>query len=86
MVHEDSQASLQFMLKFREQRGRKTIRLHMTPDKGKNWYWGKVMYMATDDTAATGELYGMLLNIDDKKKVEDQLEQAQILASQVALK
>lgn len=86
MVHEDSKDSLQFLLNFREQRGRKTIRLHLTPDNGKNWYWGKVMYLASDDTAATGELYGLLLNIDDKKKVEDQLEQAQILASQVALK
>lgn len=86
MIHEDSKASFDFFMNFRQQRGRKTIRLHMTPDGGKSWYWFKVMYAATKESADSGELYGMMMNIDDKKKVEDQLEEAQQLASQVALK
>lgn len=86
MMHEDSKASFEFFMNFRHQRGRKTIRLHLTPDGGKSWYWFKMMYAATKESAETGELYGMMMNIDDKKKVEDQLEEAQLLASQVALK
>lgn len=86
MMHEDSKASFEFFMNYRKQSGRKTIRLHMSPDGGKSWYWFKMMYTATHEAAESGELYGMMLNIDDKKKVEDQLEEAQLLASQVALK
>ena len=86
MMHEDSKASFEFFMIYRKQRGKKTIRLHMSPDGGKSWYWFKMMYTATPETAESGELYGMMMNIDDKKKVEEQLEEAQLLASQVALK
>ena len=86
MVHEDSKASFEFLRNFRNQRGRKTVRLHLTPDEGKNWYWAEAMYTATDESAKKNELYGLLLNIDQKKETEEKLEQAQILASQVALK
>jgi len=86
IVHEDTKASFEFLKNFRNQRGRKTVRLHLSPDGGKNWYWAEAMYTATDESAKTGELYGMLLNIDQKKETEERLEQAQILASQVALK
>lgn len=86
VVHEDSRASYEFLKNFRQQRGKKTIRLHMTPDMGKHWYWGEITYTATDESAKTGKLYGLLLNIDQKKATEEQLEQAQLLASQVALK
>ncbi len=86
IVHKDSKASFEFLTNFRNQRGRKTVRLHLSPDGGQTWYWAEVMYTATDETAKTGELYGLLLNIDKKKETEEKLEQAQILASQVALK
>lgn len=85
-VHEDSKQSFEFLLNFREQRGKKSIRLHLSPDGGQQWYWAEVTYTATDESARTGELYGLLLNIDKKKQMEEQLEQAQFLASQVALK
>ena len=86
VVHEDSKASFEFLLNFRNQRGRKTVRLHLSPDKGNTWYWAEAMYTATEESAKTGELYGLLMNIDQKKDTEEKLEQAQILASQVALK
>ena len=86
IVHEDTKASFEFLKNFRNQRGRKTVRLHLTPDEGKHWYWAEAMYTATEESAKTGELYGLLLNIDQKKETEEKLEQAQILASQVALK
>ena len=86
IVHEDTKASFEFLMNFREQRGRKTVRLHLSPDGGQNWYWAEAMYTATEESAKTGELYGLLLNIDKKKETEEKLEQAQILASQVALK
>lgn len=86
MVHEDSKASFEFLKNFRNQRGRKTVRLHLSPDNGKSWYWAEAMYTATEESSKTGELYGLLLNIDQKKETEEKLEQAQILASQVALK
>jgi len=85
-VHEDSKASFNFLKNFREQRGKKTVRMRLTPDGGKRWFWTEATYTATDESARTGELYGLLMNIDQKKKTEEQLEQAQILASQVALK
>ena len=86
VVHEESKASFEFLKNFRNQRGRKTVRLRLSPDGGKNWYWAEAMYTATDESARSGELYGLLLNIDQKKETEEKLEQAQILASQVALK
>lgn len=86
MVHEDSLASYEFMLNFREQRGKKTVRLHLSPNGGGKWYWAEVTYTATDETAKTGKLYGLLMNIDQKKATEEELEKAQLLASQVALK
>lgn len=86
MVHENSKASFTYLQNFAEQRGRKTVRLCLSPNKGKDWYWAEAMYTATDESAKTGELYGLLLNIDEKKETEERLEKAQILASQVALK
>ena len=86
IVHDDTRASFEFLKNFRNQRGRKTVRLHLTPNGGKDWYWAEAMYTATEESAKTGELYGLLLNIDQKKETEEKLEQAQILASQVALK
>ena len=86
MVHENSKASFAYLLNFPKQRGRKTVRLCLSPDGGKNWYWAEAMYTATEESAKTGELYGLLLNIDEKKETEERLEKAQILASQVALK
>lgn len=85
-VHEQSLMSFDIIKNFRQQRGKKTVRLCMTPDGGKTWHWNEVTYTATDETARTGELYGLLLNIDRKKETEEKLEQAQILASEVALK
>ncbi len=86
IVHDDTKASFEFLKNFRNQRGRKTVRLHLSPDNGEHWYWAEAMYTATEESAKKGELYGLLLNIDQKKQTEEQLEQAQILASQVALK
>lgn len=86
MIHKDSQSSFKFLLDFRNQRGRKTVRLRLSPDGGTTWYWAEIMYTATEQSAHTGELYGLLMNIDKKKEVEEQLERAQELASQVALK
>ncbi len=86
MVDADSKPSMDFMLKYREQRGKKTVRIHVTPDDGMHWNWVEITYTATDESARTGELYGLLLNIDHKKEIEERLEQAQILASEVALK
>ena len=85
-IHEESKPSFEFLKNFREQRGKKTVRLRMSPDGGKRWFWAEATYTATDESARTGELYGLLMNIDQKKQTEEQLEQAQILASQVALK
>lgn len=85
-VHEDSKQSFEFLMNFREQRGKKSVRMHLSPDGGQQWYWAEVTYTATDESARTGELYGLLLNIDQKKQMEEQLEEAQALASQVALK
>ncbi len=85
LVHPESKASFDFIKNFREQRGRKAVRLRLSPD-GKRWYWAKVMYTVTEEAARTGDLYGLLINIDKKKETEEKLEQAQILASQVALK
>lgn len=86
MVHPDSKPSYEFLKNFREQRGKKVIRLHLSPDGGKSWYWGEVTYTANEETARTGRLYGLLMNIDQKKETEERLEQAQLLASEVALK
>lgn len=86
MVHPDSKQTLDFMLKYREQRGKKTVRLRTSPDGGNTWNWWEISYTANDETARTGDMYGLLLNIDHNKEIEETLEQAQILASQVALK
>ena len=86
MVHEDSRPSFEILKKFREQRGRKVIRLRMSPDGGKSWFWTEVTYTVTDEVARTGRLYGLLMNIDQKKETEEKMEQAQLLASEVALK
>ncbi len=86
MVHEDSKPSLKMLLDFPKQRGRKTLRMRISPDKKRTWYWIEVIYTATEKAAKTGELYGLLLNVDRQKEIEEKLEQAQILASQVALK
>ena len=85
-VHENSLPSFDFLMHFPEQRGRKTVRLCVSPDKGEHWYWIEVMYTASEESTRTGTLYGLLLNIDQKKQTEERLERAQVLASQVALK
>lgn len=85
MVHPESKASFDFLKNFRNQRGKKTVRMRLSPD-GNRWYWGEVIYTATDASAQSGKLYGLLMNIDKKKETEEQLERAQKLASQVALK
>ncbi|MCQ2229543.1 MAG: HAMP domain-containing histidine kinase [Bacteroidales bacterium] len=86
MVDEWSAWSLNTLLDFRNQRGRKSVRMHVTPDQGKRYFWIEVLYEATEETARTGELYGILLNIDEKKATEDQLTEAQRKSSEVALK
>ena len=86
MVHPDSKPSYEFLKNFREQRGKKVIRLHLSPDGGTTWFWAEVTYTANEETARTGKLYGLLMNIDQKKETEERLEQAQLLASEVALK
>lgn len=85
-VHEESLRSYEVLTNFRKQRGKKVIRLRLTADGGKNWHWTEATYTVTDDAARNGELHGLLMNIDRKKEIEAQLEEAQILASQVALK
>ena len=86
LVHPETLAAYDFMMKFREQRGKKTVRLRLSPDGGEHWYWAEAIYTVTEQVAHSGVLYGLLLNVDKKKETEEQLEKAQILASQVALK
>lgn len=85
-VHEDSQVSFDVLSTFRQQRGKKTLRLRLTYDGGETWHWVELTYTATEESARTGELYGLLLNIDRMKETEEELERAQVLASEVALK
>lgn len=85
VIHEESKPSFEFLKDFRQQRGRKTVRLRIAFN-GKDWHWNELMYTATDETARAGELYGLLLNVDKRKETEEQLKQAQMIASQVALK
>lgn len=86
VVHPDSLPSFNFLMNFPHQRGKKTVRVRLTPDGGKHWYWTEVMYTATVETARLGDIYGLLMNIDKKKETEEQLEQARIMSEQVALK
>ena len=86
MVHPDSMAALSQLLDFRNQRGKKNIRLHVSPDNGRNWYWIEISYTATEHSALTGELYGILLNVDRKKRCEDMLQRARQKASELELK
>ncbi|MBQ9641757.1 MAG: HAMP domain-containing histidine kinase [Bacteroidaceae bacterium] len=86
MVHPDSLTSLDTLNDFRQQRGKRVVRLRLTFDEGKTWSWYEMTYTATDESAKTGDLYGIMLNIDRKKEIEDTLLQAQIKASEVALK
>lgn len=85
-VHPDSLPSFNFLMNFPHQRGKKTVRLRLSPDDGEHWYWAEVMYTATDDTALSQDLYGLLMNIDQKKETEEKLDEARIMSEQVALK
>jgi len=88
IIHPNSKAAFQIMLNYRHQRENetKTIRLQYTPDDGKTWHWCEITYTVTEDLIKRGELYGLMLNIDEKIKTEDELKAGQELASQVALK
>lgn len=86
MVHPNSQASLEILKNFATQRGKKVVRLQLTFDGGQTWSWHEMTYTATDDSAKSGDLYGIMLNVDRKKEIEDTLFQAQVKASEVALK
>ncbi|MBR2155139.1 MAG: HAMP domain-containing histidine kinase [Bacteroidaceae bacterium] len=86
MVHPDSQASLDTLKDFRNQRGKKTIRMKLSFDKGETWSWYEMTYTATPESSQSGDLYGLMLNIDKKRETEETLLQAQTKASEVALK
>ena len=86
MVHPDSMKSFDMLQDFRKQRGKKTLRFRLSFDNGKTWSWHEMTYTATEESATSGYLYGIMLNIDKKKEVEDTLSQAQMKASEVALK
>lgn len=85
-IHPNSNAAFETFLNFRKQNEKKTIRIQYSVDNGKNWHWCEVTYTVTEDLVRKNELYGLLLNIDEKKKIEDELKMGQELASQVALK
>ena len=86
MVHPYSLSALKEFNDFPNQRGKKIIRLQLTFDGGNTWSWYELTYTATEESAKTGYLYGIMLNINRKKEIEDALFQAQIKASEVALK
>lgn len=86
MVHPESIPSLMLIRDFRNQRGKQSIRMKVTTDKGKTWHWVEATYTVTDKSAKQGEIHGLLLNVDSKKETEDKLRKAQELASQVSLK
>lgn len=85
-IHPNSKPAFESFLNYRNQKDKKTIRMQYSVDKGKNWHWCEVTYTITPDLIQKGELYGLMLNIDEKKKIEDELTRGQELASQVALK
>lgn len=84
-VHPETMTAFAVLMNFRNQRGRKIVRLKLTPD-GVHWHWAEITYIATEETARTGEIYGMLQNIDHKIEIEEKLKEAQILANQVSVK
>ncbi|MBQ9363665.1 MAG: HAMP domain-containing histidine kinase [Bacteroidaceae bacterium] len=86
MVHPESMVSLNVLKDFRNQRGKKVVRLKLSFDGGNTWSWYEMTYTATDQSAQSGDLYGLMLNIDRKRETEETLLQAQIKASEVALK
>ena len=86
MVHQDTIQSFYLLRDFRNQRGKKVLRFKLTFDKGQTWSWHEMTYTATEDSANSGYLYGIMLNINQKKAVEDTLSEAQMKASEVALK
>lgn len=86
MVHKDSLASLAILRDFRNQRGKKVLRFRLTFDGGKTWSWNEMIYTANPISSKTGVLYGIMLNVDKKKEIEDTLFEAQNKASEVALK
>ena len=86
IVHKKSHPSLQLLEDFRHQRGKKTLRFQLSFNKGQTWSWYEMTYTVTEEAANTGYLYGIMLNIDKKKAVEDKLAEAQMKASEVALK
>lgn len=86
MVHPECKASFDTLKDFRNQSGKKTVRLKLSFDEGKTWSWYEMIYTATPQSAQSGDLFGLMLNIDRKREIEETLLQAQIKASEVALK
>ena len=86
MVHKDTMQSYDLLREFRKQKGKKTLRFKLSFDKGQTWSWYEMTYTATEESATSGYLFGIMLNIDKKKEVEDTLSKAQMKASEVALK
>lgn len=86
MVEEDSVWALNTLLDFKNQRGRKAVRMHVTPDNGQHWYWVEAIYTVTEENVQKDELYGILINVDDKKAIENKLSAAHQKNSEVELK
>jgi len=86
MVHPDSISSWNVLSDFLNQEGKKTLRFRLSFDGGETWSWYEMTYTVTPELAYSGKLYGIMLNIDKKKEVENTLAEAQKKASEVALK
>lgn len=86
MVDKESLWGLDTLLDYKNQRGKKSIRLHVSPYPGCRYFWIEVLYEATEQSARSGDLYGILMNIDEKIATENKLKEAQRKSSEVALK
>lgn len=86
MLHEDCLASWEILKNHTKNLGRKRLRLHVTLDKGNSWHWYEMIYNATEETAQTGKLSGLLVNIDDVVAKEDEMKRAYEEVSDTELK
>lgn len=86
LVDQDSMWALNTILDYKNQRGKKAVRLCVVLNNGQNKFWVDALYKATDESAKKEELYGILVNADEKKATEDKLSEAQQKSSEVALK
>lgn len=86
MLHEDCLASWEILKNHTKNLGRKRLRLHVTLDKGRSWHWFEMIYNATEETAQTGILSGLLVNIDDVVAKEDEMKRAYEEVSDTELK